>query len=212
MKTRFVTFSVFILLLFTSVNIGFAQEVLLGPRISGNLNIFNQQANSNYSYSGIGVGIGGTLDVTFSKHVGLMVDLTAFDMRNVSASNTANNTTTDDSWTLSYLTIDPMFALNFSGFYMVVGPSLGVKLGSSATATQTPTNGNPTVTTYTNKTNSIVFDIATGVGYTFKLSPGMFMGTDFMVYIPLSNTFDWPGDSNSILTLKLGVSLKFNIM
>lgn len=212
MKNRFVAFSVFVLLLFTFVNTSFAQDVLLGPRISGNLNIFNQQANSNYSYSGIGIGIGGTLDVTFSKHVGLMVDLTAFDMRNVSASNTANNTTTDDSWTLSYLTIDPMFELNFSGFYMVVGPSLGVKLGSSATATQTPTNGNPTVTTYTNKTNSIVFDIATGVGYTFKLSPGMFMGTDFMVYIPLSNTFDWPGDSNSILTLKLGVSLKFNIM
>jgi len=212
MKNRFVAFSVFVLLLFTFVNTSFAQDVLLGPRISGNLNIFNQQANSNYSYSGIGIGIGGTLDVTFSKHVGLMVDLTAFDMRNVSASNTANNTTTDDSWTLSYLTIDPMFELNFSGFYMVVGPSLGVKLGSSATATQTPTNGNPTVTTYTIKTNSIVFDIATGVGYTFKLSPGMFMGTDFMVYIPLSNTYDLPGNSNSILTLKLGVSLKFNIM
>jgi hypothetical protein len=212
MKNRIVTFSVFVLLLFAAVNTGFAQSVLLGPRISGNLNIFNQQANSNLSYSGIGVGIGGTLDVTFSKHVGLMVDLTAFDMRNVSASNTANNATTDVSLTLSYLTIDPMFELNFSGFYMVAGPSLGVKLGSSGTATQTPTNGNPTVTTFTTKTNSIVFDIATGVGYTFKLSPDMFMGTDFMVYIPLSNTYDLPGNSNSVLTLKLGVSLKFNIM
>jgi len=212
MKTRFVAFSVFVLLLFASVNTSFAQDILLGPRLSGNLNIFNQQANSNYSFSGIGVGIGGTLDVTFSKHIGIMVDLTAFDMRNISASNTANNTTTDISLTLSYLTVDPMFELNFSGFYMVAGPSLGVKLGSSATETQTPTNGNPTVTTYTIKTNSIVFDIATGVGYTFKLSQGMFMGTDFMVYIPLSNTYDLPGNSNSVLTLKLGVSLKFNIM
>ncbi len=212
MKNRFVNFSVFILLLFAAVNTGFSQGVLLGPRISGNLNIFNQQAKSNFSYSGIGVGIGGTLDITFSKHIGLMVDLTAFDMRNISASNTANNTTTDESLTLSYLTIDPMFELNFSGFYIVAGPSLGVKLGSSGTETSTPANGNPTVTTYTPKTNSIVFDIATGVGYTFKLSPDMSMGTDFMVYIPLSNTFDSPGNSNSILTLKLGVSLKFNIM
>jgi hypothetical protein len=40
----------------------------------------------------------------------------------------------------------------------------------------------------------------------------MFMGTDFMVYIPLSDTYDLPGNSNSILTLKLGVSLKFNLM
>ena len=212
MKNRFGTLTVFLFLLFAFANTGFAQSVLLGPRISGNLNIFNQQANSNLSYSGIGVGIGGTLDVTFSKHVGLMVDLTAFDMRNVSASNTANNATTDVSLTLSYLTIDPMFELNFNGFYMVAGPSLGIKLGSSGTATQTPTNGNPTVTTFTTKTNSIVFDIATGVGYTFKLSPDMFMGTDFMVYIPLSNTYDLPGNSNSVLTLKLGVSLKFNIM
>lgn len=211
MKKIFVTFSVFVLLFF-AINTSFAQEVLLGPRISGNLNILNQQASTNLSYSGIGVGIGGTLDVTFSKHVGLMVDLTAFDMRNVSASNTANNATTDVSLTLSYLTIDPMFALNFSGFYMVAGPSLGIKLGSSGTETQTPANGNPTVTTFTTKTNSIVFDIATGVGYTFKLSQDMFMGTDFMVYIPLSNTYDLPGNSNSILTLKLGVSLKFNIM
>ncbi|MDR3666344.1 MAG: outer membrane beta-barrel protein [Ignavibacteriaceae bacterium] len=212
MKNRIVTFSVFLLLIFSGANMSFAQDVLLGPRISGNLNIFNQQASSNFSFSGIGVGIGGTLDITFSKHIGLMVDLTAFDMRNVSASNTANNATTDVSLTLSYLTIDPMFALNFSGFYMVAGPSLGIKLGSSASETQTPANGNPTVTTYTIKTNSIVFDIATGVGYTFKLSPDMFMGTDFMVYIPLSNTYDLPGNSNSVLTLKLGVSLKFNIM
>ena len=212
MKNRIVTFSAFVLLLFALVNTSFAQAVLLGPRISGNLNIYNEQTNSNYSFSGIGVGIGGTLDVTFSKHVGIMVDLTAFDMRNVSASNTTNNTTTDVSFTLSYLTIDPMFALNFNGFYMVAGPSLGVKLGSSYTVTQTPTNGNPTVSTGTPKTNSIVFDIATGVGYTFKLSQDMFMGTDFMVYIPLSNTYDAPGNSNSILTLKLGVSLKFNII
>ena len=212
MKNRFGTLTVFLFLLFAFANTVFAQSVLLGPRISGNLNIFNQQANSNLSYSGIGVGIGGTLDVTFSKHVGLMVDLTAFDMRNVSASNTANNATTDVSLTLSYLTIDPMFELNFNGFYMVAGPSLGIKLGSSGTETQTPANGNPTVTTFTTKTNSIVFDIATGVGYSFKLSPDMFMGTDFMVYIPLSNTYDLPGNSNSILTLKLGVSLKFNIM
>jgi hypothetical protein len=212
MKTRFVTFSAFVLLLFALVNTSFAQAVLLGPRISGNLNIFNQQANSNLSFSGIGVGIGGTLDVTFSKHIGLMVDLTAFDMRNVSASNTVQNTTTDVSLTLSYLTIDPMFALNFSGFYMVAGPSLGVKLGSSGTRTDTPANGDAQVSTFTTKTNSIVFDIATGVGYSFKLSQDMFMGTDFMVYIPLSNTYDLPGNSNSILTLKLGVSLKFNIM
>ena len=212
MKNRLATFSVFFLLLFAAVNTGFSQQVLLGPRISGNLNIFNQQAKSDLSYSGIGVGIGGTLDVTFSKHIGLMVDLTAFDMRNVSASNTANNATTDVSLRLSYLTIDPMFALNFSGFYMVAGPSLGVKLGSSGTRTDTPANGDPTVTTFTEKTNTVVFDIATGVGYTFKLSPDMFMGTDFMVYIPLSDTYDKPGNSNSILTLKLGVSLKFNLM
>ena len=39
----------------------------------------------------------------------------------------------------------------------------------------------------------------------------MELGTDFMTYIPLTDTYNFPGLSNSIFTLKLGVALKFKI-
>jgi hypothetical protein len=56
-----------------------------------------------------------------------------------------------------------------------------------------------------------VFDIAVGTGYNFKLSPGLVLGSDIMVFIPISKTYDTPGVSNSIFTIKLGASLKFQI-
>lgn len=39
----------------------------------------------------------------------------------------------------------------------------------------------------------------------------MFLGSDFNVYIPLTDTYNTPGVKNSILSLKLGVALKFRI-
>jgi len=39
----------------------------------------------------------------------------------------------------------------------------------------------------------------------------MGLGTDFLVNIPLSDTYNLPGRSNSIFTMKLGVALKFKI-
>lgn len=189
----------------------FAQTtVMIGPRVTGNFNIYNQKGLTG-TWNGIGVGFGPTVDVTFGKHIGIMVNLTAFDMRNFSNSQTQNQVTTEQSLTLSYLAIDPMFKAEFSGFYMVAGPSLGIKLNSSGEATQTVTGQAPVIQPINIETKSLRFDIAVGTGYTFKLSSDMGLGTDFMAYIPLTNTYDTPGLSNSIFSLKLGVSLKFKI-
>ncbi len=206
-KVAFVT-AIFLSILTSSTVL--AQGFLLGPRITGNMNIFNEK-NLTGTWNGIGVGIGGQLDITFSKHIGLMVDLTAFDMKNFSNSQTQGNVTTDNSLSLSYLTIDPMFKLDFSGFYMVAGPSLGIKLASSGDVTTSGQGQAANDQTESFDTHSIIFNIALGTGYTFTLSPGMYMGTDFMVYIPLSDTYNFPGVSNSVLSLKLGVALKFGI-
>ncbi|MEO8230886.1 MAG: outer membrane beta-barrel protein [Ignavibacteriota bacterium] len=203
----FLAFSL-IFLLSSSI---FAQTtVKIGPRVSGNFNIYNQKGLTG-TYNGLGIGVGGTVDVTFGKHIGLLVNLTAFDMKNFSNSQTQNQTTTEQSLSLSYLTIDPMFKAEFSGFYMVGGPSLGIKLNSSGETTQTTTGQAPVVQPSNLDTKSIRFDIAVGTGYTFKLSSDMGLGTDFMAYIPLTDTYNFPGVSNSIFTLKLGVALKFNI-
>lgn len=188
----------------------FAQRVLIGPRVSGNFNIYNAKGLTG-TWNGLGVGIGGTVDMLFSKSIGLMVNVTAFDMRNFSTSQTNNNVTTDISIALAYLSIDPMFKAEFSGFYMVTGPSLGVKLSASGERTDAQTGVTPQVQALNPETKSVRFDIAVGTGYTFTLSQDMYMGTDFMAHIPLSDTFNFPGVSNSVFSLKLGVSLKFKI-
>lgn len=199
-----------LLSLFLYSGVSFAQSVKIGPRLTLNYNIFNAK-NLTASFNGIGVGIGGNVDVSFSQHIGLLVNLTAFDMRNFSNSQTANGATQEDSYTLYYLTLDPMFKAEFSGFYMVAGPSLSVKLSGSGERTSTNAQGGSGTTTLTVNYNSVRFGAEVGAGYNFRLSPGMFLGTDFMASIPFSNTFDIPGRSNSVFTLKLGVALKFSI-
>ena len=189
----------------------FAQTtVRIGPRVTGNFNIYNEKALQG-TWNGIGVGIGGAVDVTFGKTIGLLVNLTAFDMKNFSNSQTIGNTTTENSLSLAYLTIDPMFKAEFSGFYMVGGPSVGIKLNSSGEITQSGNGQNLLLNHINFETKSIRFDIAVGTGYTFKLSSDMGLGTDFMANIPVTDTYNFPGVSNSIFSLKLGVSLKFKM-
>lgn len=198
------------LLMFFASQSAFAQSVWLGPRLTGNLNIYNQKGLTG-SYNGIGIGIGGTVDVSFSEHIGLLANLTVFDMRNFSNSTTNQNVTTDQSLSLSYLTFDPTFKAQFSGFYMFGGPSLGIKLNSSGEVTQVAAGQNPVTQAQNLDTKSVRFDLIFGTGYNFNLSPGMALGTDFSVYIPITDTYNFPGLSNSLLSLKLGASLKFRM-
>jgi len=183
---------------------------MIGPRITGNYTVYNEQNDVN-SWNGIGVGIGGTVDISFTPHIGILADLTVFDMRNFSTSITQQNTTTEFSYALSYLSLDPMFKAEFSGFYMVGGPSVGIKLAGSGQVTQTNVGQTPVITNLNKPFNSVRFDIVVGTGYNFTLTPTLALGTDFMVYIPLSNTFNFPGISNSTLTLKLGSAIKFGL-
>ncbi len=208
-KIYLVTITLISLFIFSSAQT-LAQGVAIGPRLTGNLNIYNAKGLTG-TWNGVGIGIGGVLDLSFSSHLGMLVNLTAFDMKNFSNSITQNNTTQETSLSLSYLTVDPLFKAEFSGFYMAGGPSLGIKLGSSGERTTSATGQTPNVTTLDLETNSIRFDIALGTGYNFKLSPDMLLGADFMAYIPITDTYNFPGQSNSILSLKLGASLKFRI-
>lgn len=192
----------------------FAQRIMLGPRLAGNYNIYNEK-NLTASYNGIGISAGGQLDALFNKTVGILVNLNAFDMKNFSNTTTTaqgnQSQTVENSISLAYCTIEPMFQANFSGFFMAAGPSIGFKLNGSGEQTVTQTGGTPQVAPLTLNFKSAIFGIATGVGYNIKLSPDMALGTDFFVTIPISNTFDTPGTSNSVLSLKIGAALKFKI-
>ncbi len=187
-----------------------AQSVMIGPRLTGNLNIYNEKGLTG-TWNGVGIGIGGTVDVMFTKKIGILVNVTAFDMKNFSNSQTTQGVTTEASASLSYFSLDPMFKAEFSGFYMVGGGSFGIKIGSSAERTQSAAGQQPQVASLNLDTKSIIFNIAAGTGYNFKLSSDMVLGSDFMVYIPITDTFNSPGLSNGILSLKLGASLKFKL-
>ncbi len=203
------TLTAFFLLILVTNSI-FAQSVKIGPRITGNFNIYNQDRLTG-TWNGIGIGIGGVVDISFSKHLGILTNLTGFDMKNFSNSTTNNNTTTETSLSLAYLTIDPLFKAEFSGFYMLAGFSIGVKLSSSGEVTQSAVGRTPTVQSLSLETNAVKFDIASGIGYNFALTQSLFLGSDFMVYVPITGTYDTPGIGNSTLTLKLGTSIKFRI-
>lgn len=207
-KTKFSVTAILLLLFFTSFT--FSQNVKLGPRFTGNLNIYNQDGLTG-TWNGFGIGLGGTVDISFSEILGMITNLTVFDMKNFSNEVTNNNATTETSLSLSYLTIDPLFKAEFSGFYLAGGVSLGIKLSSSGERTQSAAGQNPVVTSLDLETNSMKFDLAIGAGYNFKLSPTMELAPDFMAYIPITDTFDSPGSTNSTLSLKLGASLKFRI-
>lgn len=187
-----------------------AQRVLMGPRLSGNFNIYNQKGLTG-TWNGLGVGVGGQIDVLFNKTVGILGNLTVFDMKNFSNTQTTNNVTTDQAYSLSYATIDVMFQANFSNYYFAAGPTLGVKLNSSGEITQTATGQAPVVQASNIETKSTVFNITAETGYNIPLSPDMYLGTSLGVNIPLSSTYNTPGIDNSILSLKLGVALKFRI-
>lgn len=195
---------------FAVSSLNYGQSVKLGPRLTGNLNIYNQDGLTG-TWNGVGIGVGGTVDISFSKILGLITNLTVFDMKNFSNEQTNNNVTTETSLSLAYLTIDPLFKAEFSGFYMLAGFSVGVKISSSGERTQSSPGQNPAVTSLNLETNSMKFDLSAGTGYNFKLSQSIELGSDLMVYVPLTNTFDSPGASNSTLSLKLGASLKFRI-
>ncbi len=200
-----------VLLLFITSHLNFAQSVEIGPRLTGNMNIFNMERRTSGTWNGIGIGIGGTFDISFSKNIGIMTNLAFFDMKNFSNETIVNNVTSEQSYALSYLTIDPLFKAEFSGFYLVGGFSLGINMSSSGEITRSAPNQNPVVQSVNFRTNTVKFDLAFGTGYNFQLTPTMALAPDFMIYIPLTDTYDFPGFSNSILTLKLGASLKFRL-
>lgn len=208
MKKSTVLITIILFFLFASAS--FAQSIKIGPRVTGNMNIFNRDGLTG-TWSGIGVGVGGAVDIMFSRSIGILVNLTVFDMKNFSNTVTQGTTTQETSLSLSYLSIDPLFKAEFSGFYMVGGPSLAIKISSNGESSTVVTGQAPNVQPINIETKSAKFDIAVGTGFNFKVSPDVTLGSDFLVYIPLSDTYNLPGQSNSTLTLKLGVSVKFNI-
>ncbi len=205
------TFRILLIALIVSVaGSASAQRVLLGPRLAGNFNIYNQKGLTG-TYNGLGLSVGGQLDALFNKTVGILGNLTVFDMKNFSNSQTANQVTTDQSYSLSYATLDAMFQANFSNYYIAAGPSLGIKLNSSGEVTQTATGQTPVVQPNNIETKSTILNIIAETGYNIPLSPGMYLGTALSVYIPVTDTYNTPGVTNSILSLKLGAALKFRL-
>ena len=84
-------------------------------------------------------------------------------------------------------------------------------MNSSGEVTQTATGQTPVVQPNNIETKSTIFNIAAETGYNILIGTNMYLVTSLGVYIPVTDTYNTPGVSNSILSLKLGAALKFRL-
>ena len=63
---KFLLLAVIVLTALLHTEKTYAQKVLIGPRLSGNLNIYNQKGLTG-TWNGIGAAIGGTIDVSLAR-------------------------------------------------------------------------------------------------------------------------------------------------
>ena len=116
---------------------------------------FNLHTGSDIeSGSGFGIVVGGGVDMQFTNTIGLVTNLQFYDNRSGSISQTGSNqyqdpnnpnstitstVTIDNSVSLAYFMIEPLFKLSLpnSGFYFVVGPCIGFNVEGSTETTIT---------------------------------------------------------------------------
>lgn len=186
-KTTAFLFLAFLILFFSS-NKDFAQfRLSLGPATGLN---FNLHTGSDLDETGTGFGlvIGGSVDMEFTNTIGLVTNLQFYDNRSGSSTDestqnlndgTPVNVSEESSIGLAYLMIEPLFKLSLpnSGFYFVMGPSLGFNIEGSIeqTNTFTLTQGQTWQETGTNKLTReskgslddllVRFELKLGAGY-----------------------------------------------
>jgi Outer membrane protein beta-barrel domain len=165
-------------------------KLKVGPNLGMNFNLHT--GSDVESGSGLGMVIGGTVDMQFTPTIGLIANLQFYDNRSGSISQTgsqqyndgqggtvSSTITVDNSISLAYFVIEPLFKLNVrgSGFYFFMGPSIGFNVEGSSEAVYTETFPPPFNNNDQKKTSKstlkdllVRFEIKAGGGYDIWLS------------------------------------------
>jgi hypothetical protein len=233
-KTFIVLFSALSILLIGSTR-DYAQfRLSLGPQTGLN---FNLHTGSDLSESGNGFGfvIGGTVDMSFNRTLGLITNLQFYDNRSGSTKSEGSNqyqtgngiisstVYTENAASLAYFLIEPLLKLSLpnSGMYFLVGPSFGFNIEGSYEYTTTETlpqgyqfdTGQNSITQKSKgslKDLSARFELKMGAGYNIPIGSGidLFPQLTFGYGITkVQSDVSW-----RILTIQALFGVKFNLI
>ncbi len=186
---RLLAIILFILLLIPGS--GLAQfKLKIGPSLGMNFNLHT--GSDIESGSGFGLVVGGSVDMQFTQTIGMIANLQFYDNRSGSISQSgskqydngqggvvSSTITLDNSISLAYFVIEPLFKLNLpgSGIYFFMGPSLGFNVEGSTESVYTETFPPPYNTNDTKQTGKstlkdllVRFEIKVGGGYDIWIS------------------------------------------
>lgn len=193
-KTFIVLVSALSILFFTSGKDNAQFRLSIGPHTGMNFNI---HTGSDLEKSGTGFGfvIGGTVDMSFNRTIGLVTNLQFYDNRSGSTTDeTSKNyrdnagnpvvstVTADNSYSLAYFMVEPLFKLSLpnSGFYFVAGPSFGFNVeGSYENEVKESFPPGYTNNDNTQKAKGSIkdllarFELKFGAGYNIPVGPGI---------------------------------------
>lgn len=217
--TVIVLFSLFFLYPTNNVNAQFGMKV--GANLGLNFNI-GTGSDLKETMSGFGMLFGATVDMSFTRSIGLITNLQFYDNRSGSYDESGTyqgiNYTITNSASIAYFVIEPLFKLSLptSGLYFVGGAGLGFNVEgsgeqelSSANDVLTFNDGSTKYKT-TLKDMLVRFELKLGSGYDIELSK--------LVTLTPQLTFGYgitkvqSDVSARIMTIQLQTSVKFSVL
>jgi hypothetical protein len=175
---------IFTLVLGSIVLLGAQTKIAVGLAVGGSYNV-HTGADLQKTGTGFGFAGGGQLDIAFTKSLGLLTTIYAYDNRIGNYTHTMTQGGLDYSAnvtvTIAYAAIEPLlkYTMPDKRFYLVVGPYIGFKVDGQSeviTTILTPgysfSNGFSYVTTSTDLQDiNTRFEVAFGGGYAFTIDP-----------------------------------------
>jgi hypothetical protein len=151
---------------------GFGQfKMSIGPNVGLGWNSHSITGAVN-SVNGFGFVAGAQVDLAFSKEIGLIVNLQAYDNRHGKESEPFNNGTLETNVSVAYFTIEPLFKFTIpeTDFFLFAGPTIGFNTSANVDQTYTPNGGGQAQNgSGTLQNMNTQFDIKGGAGYNIPL-------------------------------------------
>ncbi|MGE5398924.1 MAG: outer membrane beta-barrel protein [Ignavibacteriales bacterium] len=221
-----------VLIISASSNSSQAQfRLKLGPQVGMNFNLHT--GSDIESGNGFGFVIGGTVDMSFTPTIGLITNMQFYDNRSGSrteestrnyrdqqtGASVTSNVSVENSVSLAYFLIEPLFKLNLpnSGFYFVMGPSVGFNVEGSGEQTTSETfppayANNNTKETAKIKYNDLLarFELKLGAGLDIPIASGLYLTPQVSFGYGITNVMSdiaW-----RVLTAQALVAVKFNLL
>ena len=210
-----------LLILIFPVLISAQGKLAIGPVAGVNINI-NTGSFFDSGSSGVGLALGAQADLTLTNSIGLVGNLYFIDSRY--GQFKVSNVTYDASY--SYITLEVLlkYKISLSGFYLLVGPSVGINTKStdytvypaSYSISYMPAKYSTTAGIAdqkiigTTSSPNMRFELKGGIGYDMSIGKSTTLSPFVTFGYGLTNVIkdqDW-----KIITIQVGCSLKFDLI